>query len=142
MPAMPNTTAECPSTRDRRADGTGRVFVVDDDGAVASALARLLRSEGYAVRTFPSGPSFLDEFSVCPGGCLLLDINMPHMSGRTLQRLVRERGWRLPVIYITGHPFPGGEEAALADGARALLSKPVEPGPLLTEVSAALEGNR
>ena len=122
-------------------DPPGVALVVDDDDAVAGALARLIRSAGYDARTFSSGSAFLESFTECPRGCLVLDINMPGMSGHALHRELRARGWGIPVIYVTGHAFPGGRAAARDAGARALFLKPVEPEPFLEELASALEGD-
>ena len=119
-------------------DPDGIAFVVDDDCAVAEALARLIRSAGHDVETFPSTRAFLDRFSGCPHGCLVLDINMPEMSGHALHHELRERGWDIPVIYVTGHAFPGGSAAARDAGAQALFLKPVEPERFLEELTSAL----
>lgn len=121
-------------------DAAGVAFVVDDDGGVAAALARLIRSAGYDAETFPSGGAFLERFPECPRGCLVLDINMPEMSGHALHRELRERGWSIPVIYVTGHAFPGGREAAVDAGAQALFLKPVEPDRFIAELEVALAG--
>lgn len=120
-------------------DPDGIAFVVDDDCAVAGALARLIRSAGHDAETFPSARAFLERFSDCPRGCLVLDINMPGVSGHALHRELRERGWDLPVIYVTGHAFPGGVAAALEAGARALFLKPVEPERFLAVLADVLD---
>src|ERR1700740_3471750 len=79
------------------------VFVVDDDVAVRKGLRFLLRAAGYAVEAFPSAFSFLQDYDPRRGGCLLLDVQMPRMTGVELQQQLNVRGWRIPVIFITGH---------------------------------------
>ena len=62
------------------------VFVVDDDAAVTQGLRFMLRTGGYSVDAFPSARSFLESYDPRRGGCLLLDIRMPRMTGPELQQ--------------------------------------------------------
>jgi two-component system response regulator FixJ len=57
------------------------VFVVDDDAAVRQGLRFMLRAAGYGVEAFPSAAAFLEEYNPRRGGCLLLDVRMPQMTG-------------------------------------------------------------
>jgi FixJ family two-component response regulator len=59
--------------------------------------------DGYFVEAFPSAPSFLGGYDPRRGGCLLLDVQMPQMTGLELQQQLNVRGWRIPVIFLTGH---------------------------------------
>src|SRR5271155_56119 len=77
------------------------VFVVDDDAAVRKGLTFLLRAAGYAVEAYPSALSFLENYDPRRSGCLLLDVQMPRMTGVELQQQLNVRGWRVPVIFIT-----------------------------------------
>src|SRR5215469_7326349 len=79
------------------------VFVIDDDAAVRQGLRFMLRTAGYSVEAFASGRSFLEGYDPRRGGCLLLDVRMPQMTGIELQQQLNVRGWRIPVIFITGH---------------------------------------
>src|ERR1700751_6409616 len=78
------------------------VFVVDDDAAVRQGLRFMLRAAGYSVETFPSARSFLEDYDPRRGGCLLLDVQMPQMTGLELQQRLNVPGWGTPVIFITG----------------------------------------
>jgi two-component system, LuxR family, response regulator FixJ len=84
------------------------VFVVDDDSAVRRGLRFLLRSAGYTVEAFPSALSFLQGYDPRQGGCLLLDVQMPQMTGLELQQQLNVRGWRNPgdLHYRPRHGFP------------------------------------
>src|SRR5215831_12111457 len=77
------------------------VFVVDDDAAVRQGLRFMLRAAGYGVEAFPTARSFLTDYDPRRGGCLLLDVRMPQMTGLELQQQLNVRGWRVPVIFIT-----------------------------------------
>ena len=79
------------------------VYVVDDDAALRESLAFLIESVGLKVRTFASGTDFLAGVSPDAGGCLLLDVRMPGMSGLELQARLGEVGITLPVLILTGH---------------------------------------
>jgi FixJ family two-component response regulator len=67
------------------------VFVVDDDGAVRQGLTFMLRAAGYFVEAFPSALSFLQDYDPRRGGCLLLDVRMPQMTGLELQQQLNVR---------------------------------------------------
>ena len=77
--------------------------LVDDDAAVLEGLAYILEGEGWKVRTYDSAEKFLREDAPSVPGCLILDINMPGMNGLDLQRTMRDRGYGLPIIFLTGH---------------------------------------
>ena len=79
------------------------VFVVDDDMAVRRSLARLLRSAGLNVETFPSAREFLDRLPSAPAGCIVLDVRMPGMTGPELFDQMAGKGLSLPVVFLTGH---------------------------------------
>jgi two-component system, LuxR family, response regulator FixJ len=114
------------------------VFVVDDEAAVRSGLKFLLQSAGYAVETFPSAQSFLDAYDPNLGGCLLLDVQMPSMTGLELQQQINRRGWRIPVIFITGHGTIPLTIEAIKAGAFDLIEKPLSEHALLDSIGRAL----
>lgn len=115
------------------------VFIVDDDPAVRNGLAFLLRTRGYAVDAFASAQSFLDNYDPRRGGCLLLDVQMPSMSGTQLQENVNLRGWQIPIIFITGHgTIPLAIEAIKA-GAFDLIEKPLREDQLLACIERAFD---
>jgi FixJ family two-component response regulator len=118
------------------------VYVVDDDASICRALARLLRSAGFEVQTFPSARAFLD----CPGpdgpACLVLDIRMPGPSGLDLQSALREADRLLPIVFITGHGDVATSVRAMKAGAVDFLQKPFDDQELLACVQRALETSR
>jgi two-component system, LuxR family, response regulator FixJ len=107
------------------------VFVVDDDAAVRQGLRFLLRASGYTVEAFPSALSFLADYNPRRGGCLLLDVQMPRMTGLELQQQLNLRGWRIPVIFITGHGTISLAIAAIKAGAFDFIEKPLREEALL-----------
>lgn len=115
------------------------VFIVDDDAAVRNGLKFLLSTDGYVVETFESAKSFLAAYDPALSGCLLLDVQMPGMTGLELQEELNRRGWTIPVIFITGHgSIPMAVEAIKA-GAFDFIPKPFKPEELVASVKRALE---
>ena len=117
------------------------VFVVDDDAAVRQGLRFMLRAAGYSVEAFPSARSFLEEYDPRRGGCLLLDVQMPQMSGLELQQRINVRGWRIPVIFITGHGTVQLAIAAVKAGAFDFIEKPLREDALVESIERALRWN-
>src|SRR5215471_7884039 len=117
------------------------VFVVDDDAAVRQGLRFMLRTAGYSVETFPSARSFLQGYDPRRGGCLLLDIRMPQMTGLELQQQLNVCGWRIPVIFITGHGTVSLAIAAMKTGAFDFIEKPLREDALVESIERALHWN-
>jgi len=115
------------------------VFVVDDDDEMRSSLETLLEVLGFAVRTFPSGASFLRHFRAEMPGCLVLDIRMPRQSGLELYEQLLREGKRLPVIFITAHADVPTAVAAMKTGALEFLEKPFDRHNLLERVHGAIK---
>src|ERR1700720_1119094 len=88
-----SSSSICQQPRRKRAPMPDKaVFVIDDDAAVRQGLRFMLRAAGYSVEAFPSARSFLDGFDPRRGGCLLLDVRMPQMTGLELQQQLNVRG--------------------------------------------------
>lgn len=117
------------------------VFVVDDDAAVREGLRFMLRAAGYSVAAFPSARAFLDACDPHRGGCLVLDVQMPRMTGLELQQDLNLRGWRIPVIFITGHGTVPLAIAAMKAGAFDFIEKPLREDALLDSIERALHWN-
>jgi FixJ family two-component response regulator len=112
------------------------VAVIDDDESVRTALARLFRSVDFDAVPFPSARAFLDEFRDLKIDCVVLDLQMPDMTGLDLQRYLRMvyPNLSLPVVMITAHDEPGSRERCLAAGVAAYMRKPVDSTLLLDKV--------
>lgn len=114
------------------------VFIVDDDAAVLNAFSRLLRVSGYAVRTFPSAQSLLDQDTTDLPGCLVLDVAMPGLNGLELQRaLIAAHGDR-PTIFVSGESDVPMSVQAMKLGAIDFLTKPVDDEVLLSAIRVAI----
>jgi FixJ family two-component response regulator len=115
------------------------ISVVDDDESVRESVEGLMRSLGYAVKTFPSAEEFLNWEGLGQTNCLILDVRMPGMDGMELHRRLVESRPELPVIFITAHGSATEMRAeALNNGAVAFLDKPLSEDALLDAVHAAL----
>ena len=116
------------------------IAVVDDEGSVRRALARLMTSAGMEAETFSCGGDFLESLQTHSPDCLLLDIHMPGMDGFEVQAELQRTGARIPVITITGQDSAEARERALAACSVACLSKPVEERVLFEAIDLALSG--
>ena len=92
-----------PDVADVMAPYDATVFVVDDDAAVRAAISASLEEHGLQVRGYASADEFLSHYRGDEPGCLVLDVNMPGISGMRLQQLLNKEGHHLPIIFITGH---------------------------------------
>jgi two-component system response regulator FixJ len=115
------------------------VFVVDDDTSVRRSVESLVDSVGLASRSFDSAQSFLSETQPDQGGCLVLDVRMPGMSGLDLLDRLRQDGYTLPVIMMTGWADVPMAVRALKAGAVEFLQKPVNEQVLIDHVQSALD---
>src|SRR3984893_17598455 len=141
VPARPLSSICQPPMRRRTPMPDKPVFVVDDDAAVRQGLRFMLRTAGYSVEAFPSARSFLEDYDPRRGGCLLLDVRMPQMTGLELQQQLNVRGWRIPVIFITGHGTVSLAIAAMKAGAFDFIEKPLREDALLESIERALQWN-
>jgi FixJ family two-component response regulator len=114
------------------------IYLIDDDEDFRNAVALVLRTAGYEVRTFASAGDFLLTTPEDGPGCILLDIKMPGPSGLELQKALASQPDRLPIIFLTGFGDIPSSITAMKEGAFDFLTKPVEKGTLLTAVSKAL----
>ena len=119
------------------------VYIVDDDPSVRRSLKRLVRSYGLGARVFSSARELLSE-DINPevSGCLLLDVEMPEMSGIDLQAELRRRGVNLAIVFITGHGNIPMSVQAVKNGALDFIEKPFDPAVLVKVVHHAIACSR
>lgn len=115
-----------------------RVAVVDDDHSVRKALCRLLRSVGIDADAYSSGKELIEALRSSLPDCLVVDLRMPDMNGLELQRYLTEKGFRVPVVMITGHDEPGMQLQCISAGASRYLRKPLDERALLEAINAAV----
>jgi FixJ family two-component response regulator len=114
------------------------VLVVDDDPSVLGALARLIRSSGYRVRTFDR-PSALSTADIPRrNACLLVDVYLPEMSGIEMCESLAKSGCALPAILITGRNDAATKRLIDRANALAVLFKPIDEKPLLEAIARGI----
>ncbi len=117
----------------------GLVHVIDDDASFRTAVARRLRLAGYDVETYSSAQQLLDHLpDVERPGCILLDVQMPGLSGLDLQSRLIERGSILPIIFVTGYADTPATVRAIKAGAEDFLTKPASSAQLIDAIERAM----
>lgn len=114
------------------------VFLIDDDQAVRDAIRLLLETSGFTVQAFASAIDFLNTAVIGQPGCLVLDVRMPGLSGLDLQKRLRAQGYRIPIIFITGHGDVPMAIRAMKAGAFDFIEKPFQGQTLLARIEEAL----
>jgi FixJ family two-component response regulator len=110
------------------------ISIVDDDDLTRAAVESLVRSLGFSACTFASAESFLRSSSVLKTRCLILDVQMPKMSGVDLQDYLSRNGTDIPIIFITAYSDEAVKARALNAGAVCFLQKPLDlQGPRLVD---------
>ena len=121
------------------------VAIVDDDEAVGNAIEVLMRSVGLIAKAFSSGEEFLRSPELSHTGCLVVDFDMPKMSGLDLHYNLSQLGKEIPTVMITAYPSDDIRARALQAGFICYLPKPFDESDLLNCIQAALDrakGNR
>jgi FixJ family two-component response regulator len=116
----------------------GTVAVIDDDNDVGDVLGGLLETMGYQVETFRSGTAFLSEARFDRLACLVVDQNMPRMTGLQMIERLSEQGVNIPALLITGIHDPEVERKAAALGVMTVLEKPMSHHELLRFISVSV----
>src|SRR5438105_2202479 len=114
------------------------VFIVDDDGYTRESLSNLIRSAGLSAQTFSSAQEFLAAERPKGPSCLVLDVQLPGLSGLDLQRELAKAGVKIPIIFITGHGDIPTSVRAIKAGALEFLTKPVNREDLLRAIQQAI----
>lgn len=113
------------------------VRIVDDDPDIRESLQMMLESEGWKSASFAGAEAFLIGDMPSVPGVVLLDIQMDGMNGMDLQEAMIDRGYSLPIIFVTGHGSISIAVEAMRKGAFDFLEKPVNPSKLLQSIEAA-----
>ena len=114
------------------------IAVVDDEESVRRALARMLGASQFDVDVFASGQEFLDSLRTRLPDCLVLDYQMPGLTGRDVQRQLALAQTQVPIIVVTAHDEPALREQCLADGAVAYVTKPLQRERLVGLINDAI----
>jgi DNA-binding NtrC family response regulator len=116
------------------------VCVIDDEPSIRQSLSNLLRSAGLKVRAFPSAQEFLTSWPPQEApSCLVLDVQLPGISGLDLQRKLAHGDAQIPIIFMTGHGDIPMTVQAMKAGAIEFLTKPFRDEDLLSAVDQAIK---
>src|SRR6267143_1082840 len=115
------------------------IYVVDDDTSVRDAVGRLVRSAGWKVETFASAQAFLASCWADVPSCLILDVQLPGLSGLDLRQRLANSGARTSIIFLTGHGDIPSSVRAIKAGALEFLTKPYADAALIAAIEQGLE---
>ena len=118
------------------------VAIVDDDLSVRRSLQRLIRSAGWKAEPFASAQEFLAAPRTDAPSCLVLDLQLPGLSGLDLQKRMAEVGLEIPIVFLTGHGNIPASVQAMKAGAVEFLTKPIDEQDLFRAIQEAIERAR
>ena len=113
------------------------IHIVDDDASFRASLVFLLDAVGFTAREYGDAVAFLDNPREGPG-CVILDLAMPGLTGLDLQRVLRDQGFDMPIVFLSAHGDLRSGVRAMRAGAEDFLSKPADADELLAAVHRAL----
>jgi DNA-binding NtrC family response regulator len=114
------------------------VCIVDDDFSIRESVQSLLGAAGISVETYCSAKEFLARARMEPPGCLVLDVDLPGLSGLELQRELSRTDVHIPIIFLTGHGDIPMSVRAMKAGALEFLTKPFDPEDLLDAIQKGM----
>ena len=117
----------------------GHVFLIDDDESMRISLSRMLRELGYVVEDYSSAKSFIETSIPVSPAVILLDMQMPDMTGLDLQEALINMGRKTPIVFVSGQSHPHQIVQGLKKGALDFLFKPFNLDELLKAVSEAID---
>ena len=117
------------------------IYLVDDDPSFLTAMSRFLRAAGYTMEAFSSPTEFLKILPDIGSGCLILDLQMPGLTGFDVQDAVAKHKNPLPIVFLTGQGEARDALRAMRQGAEEFLSKHVSGEELLRAIERALARN-
>jgi FixJ family two-component response regulator len=118
------------------------IAIVDDDPSVREGLHSLIRSAGWRAEMFDSAQEFLARRATEAPSCLVLDLQLPGLSGLDLQKRMAEVDLEIPIVFLSGHGNIPASVQAMKAGAIEFLTKPVEEENLLRAIREAIESDR
>ena len=116
-----------------------KIFIIDDEDSVRASLSALLSEYNYEVEAFESAQAFLNSFGDGKPGCIILDIQMPGMTGLELQEKLIAKKIFTPIIFVTGQGSISWSVQAMKQGAVNFLEKPYDESELIESIKEALE---
>ena len=122
-----------------KSDLIGTVYLIDDDDSMRSSLTRMLRDVGYFVYDYPSASLFLSSNKLVSPAVILLDMQMPDLSGLGLMDRLKKIGFTTLVVFLRGQSHPQEIVKGLKKGALDFLFKPINLEELLNAIRDALD---
>ncbi len=120
----------------------GHIYLVDDDESMRTSLTRMLREVGYMVEDHSSALTFLEKSIPVSPAVILLDMQMPDMTGLDLQEKLLQLGRKTPIVFVSGQSHPHQIVKGLKKGALDFLFKPFNLEDLLKAVAEAIDFDR
>jgi RNA polymerase sigma factor (sigma-70 family) len=114
------------------------VFIIDDDPSARRGLTRLVRAAGLNAESFASGTDFLASEHHTGPGCIVLDVQMPEMTGPELQEELAKADYSMPIVFLSAHADVPIAAGAMKRGAVDFLTKPVDGKDLLAAIEESL----
>lgn len=115
----------------------GSIAIIDDDVLVRQSLEDCMESAGYAVEGFDSAERFLASGSAQRAACLIVDVQLPGITGLELQDRLAGADNRVPIVFVSAQGTQANREKAMSRGATGFLSKPFRRDDLVRLVEAA-----
>jgi FixJ family two-component response regulator len=115
------------------------VFIIDDDPSVLKGLTRLLKAAEFMTESFSSALDFLDSDRIEGPGCIVLDVQMPEMTGPELQDELSKIEYAMPIIFLSAHGDVPTTAQAMKMGAVDFLTKPVDVNELIEAIHLSLK---
>jgi FixJ family two-component response regulator len=115
----------------------GSIAIIDDDVLVRQSLEDCMESAGYAVESFGSAEQFLASGCAREAACLIVDVQLPGLTGLELQDQLAGTGNRVPIVFVSAQGIPANREKAMNRGATGFLSKPFRRDDLVRLVELA-----
>ena len=120
----------------------GHIYLIDDDESIRTSLTRMLREVGYMVEDYSSALTFLEKSIPVAPAVILLDMQMPDMTGLDLQEKLLHLGRKTPIVFVSGQSHPHQIVKGLKKGALDFLFKPFNLEDLLKAVAEAIDFDR
>ena len=114
------------------------IAIIDDDGAIRTALGRALRMENYEVELFENGLSALKAIQLRAPNAIILDLQLPDIDGLEVCRRIRQAGDVTPILMLTARDAVNDRVEGLDAGADDYLVKPFDLAELLARLRALL----
>ena len=121
---------------------SGHIYLIDDDESMRTSLTRMLREVGYMVEDYSSALIFLEKSIPVSPAVILLDMQMPDMTGLDLQEKLLQLGRKTPIVFVSGQSHPHQIVKGLKKGALEFLFKPFNLEDLLKAVAEAIDFDR